>query len=407
MSTVLLLGTLDTKGPECAFVRDRLCERGCDVLVVDAGVLGRPAFPADVPRERVAEAAGTTLAALVSAGDRGAAVTAMGRGAAAVVARLHARGAFSAIVALGGSGGASVAACAMAALPLGFPKLLVSTVAAGDTRPYLAAGDVALLYPVVDLAGINPISAGVLANAAAAAAGMAGAPAPPPAPDGPRVAVSMFGITTPCVDRVRARLEACGCVPVVFSANGMGGDALEAMVEDGAVAGVVDVTTTELADRLVGGRLAAGEHRLEAAGARGLPQVVSLGGLDAVNFGPPETVPERFRGRRLLRHNPQVTLMRTRPDECAALGRLLAAKLNAGHGPRCVVVPLRGTSSVSGPGCPFHDPDADRALAGALREDLSPEVELVELDLHINDAEFADALADRFSALAHREPTAR
>ena len=412
MTTVLLLGTLDSKGEECGFVRARLHEHGCEVLTVDVGVLGHPAWAADVPRERVAEAAGTDLDALVRAGDRGAAIDAMGRGAAALVRALHEDRAFSAVVALGGSGGASVAARALAPLPLGFPKLVVSPVAAGDTRPYVAGADIALLNPVVDLAGINPISARVLSNAAAAIAGMARAAGAdsPAEPAGPLVAMTMFGITTPCVERVRALLSERGYVPLVFSANGAGGDAMEDLIAGGTIAGVVDVTTTELADRLVGGILAAGQRRLEAAGAAGVPQVVSLGALDAVNFGPWDSVPERFRDRRLHRHNPQVTLLRTSAEECAELGRTLAAKLNAGRGPRCVVVPLRGLSALSAPGAPFHDPAADAALFDALRADLSRGIELVEFDCHINDPAFASAVADRFAAvyqLSHKEPVTR
>ena len=406
MTAVVLLGTLDTKGEACAYVRDRLREHGCEVLTVDIGVMGRPAWAADVPRERVAAAAGAELETLVRAHDRGAAIATMGRGAAALVRRLFEDGAFTAALALGGSGGASVASQALAALPLGVPKLIVSTVASGDTRPYIGGADIALLPPVVDLAGVNPISARVLHNAAAAVAGMARAPFDASAPSGPLVALTMFGITTPCVEAVRGRLDERGYVPLVFSANGVGGDTMEALIADGSIAGVADVTTTELADALVGGILAAGERRLEGAGAAGIPQVVSLGALDVVNFGPWETVPERFRGRRLHRHNPNVTLMRTTPEECTALGRTLAAKLNAGHGPRCLVVPLRGLSALSGPGGPFHDPVADRALVDALRAGLSSDVKLIELDYHINDRAFAFALADRFEAVfasSHKE----
>jgi uncharacterized protein (UPF0261 family) len=400
MSTVLLLGTLDTKGEECRYVRERLRDCGCDVLTMDVGVLGTPAFAVDVPRERVAAAAGASLEQLAADGDRGAAIEVMGRGAAAVVRSLFEQDAFSAILALGGSGGASLGASAMAALPLGFPKLLVSTVAAGDTRPYVEGADIAMLHPVVDLAGINPISARVLDNAAAAVAGMAQAPrrATRREAGGPLVGMTMFGITTPCVDGVRALLADRGYVPLVFSANGVGGTSMEQLIADGSIAGVVDVTTTELADRLVGGILPAGAHRLEAAGARGIPQVVSLGALDVVNFGPPDSVPEPFRDRRLYQHNPAVTLMRTSPEESDGLGRALAAKLNGGHGPRTVVAPLRGLSALSGPGAPFHDPDADRALLDALRAELADDVELLELDSHINDPAVAVALADRFHA---------
>jgi uncharacterized protein (UPF0261 family) len=396
--SVVVLGTLDTKGEECRFVADRVRAGGCPALVVDAGLLGRPAFAADVGRDRVAAAGGTTVEALVALRDRGVAVDAMAGGAAAVVAELHRTGELSGLIALGGSGGAAIAARAMAALPVGIPKLLVSTVAAGDTRPFVGGTDVMLAYPVVDLAGINHLSERVLANAAAAIVGMvrAGATAAVADPDRPAVGLTMFGITTACVDRVRGHLDERGYAPLVFSANGVGGGSLERMARAGELAGTVDVTTTELADELVGGILASDEPRLVAAGARALPQVVSVGALDVVNFGPRDTVPERFAKRRVHRHNAAVTLMRTTPAESDELGRRLARRLNAGAGSRTVVLPLRGLSAVSGPGAPLHDPEADEALFAAVRAELSPDVELVEIDAHINDPEVALDLAERF-----------
>jgi uncharacterized protein (UPF0261 family) len=396
MATVLLLGTMDTKGDVCAFLRRRLAGHGCDVLTIDAGCGGKgPAFSADVSREEVARRAGTSSEALARE-DRGAALDAMSRGAAAIVRSLVDEGRADAILAVGGSGGAALAASAMAPLPLGFPKLLVSTVAAGDTRPYCGHADITLMYPVVDVAGINRISEVVLANAAAAAAGMAMAPRPRPRQDRPLVGMTMFGITTRCVDRVRVLLESRGFEAAVFSANGHGSACMERLVDAEAISGVVDVTTTDLADRLVGGTLPAEEGRLEAAGRRGVPQVVAPGALDVVNFGCWDSVPDRFRDRRLHRHNRAVTLMRTSAAECAELGRTLAATLNAGRGPRHVVLPLRGLSALSAPGGPFHDPRADEALFEALHSDLAPDVEVVEIDTDINDPEVADVLADRF-----------
>ena len=398
--TVLVLCTLDTKGEECRFLRERIRALGCETITVDTGVIGRPGFAAEVARERVAAAAGTTLDALVAEADRGSAVEAMAEGAAAVVAELFQQGAFNATIALGGSSGATIAARAMARLPVGVPKLIVSTVAAGDTRPFVSGGDLALLYPVVDLAGLNRITEQVLANAAAAIAGMAKAPdeARPAVIDRPVVAMTMFGITTPCVDAVRALLDARGYEALVFSANGVGGDSMERMVADGTISGVLDLTTTELADGLVGGKLTCAGPRLEAAGRLGIPQVVSLGALDVVNFGPWDTVPARFRQRRLHRHNAAVTLMRTSPKESAELGRTVAHRLNKGNGPRTVLIPLRGLSALSAPGSPLHDPEADRALFAALRAELSPDVDLIEIDASINDPEVAVAAADLFDA---------
>jgi uncharacterized protein (UPF0261 family) len=398
MPTVVLIGTLDTKGAEYAWFRERVREHGVDVLLVDAGVF-QPAVEPDVPREEVARAAGADAAALAAAGDRGAAVEAMARGAAEVARRLHAQGRLDGVAALGGSGGSAIAAAVMQALPVGVPKLMVSTLASGDTRPYVGAVDVTMTYSVVDIAGINQLSGRILANAAGAIAGMVSAPPPRLRDARPLVGATMFGVTTPCVTRARERLEELGYEVLVFHATGTGGMSLEALVRAGFVAGVLDVTTTELADELVGGVLSAGPDRLEAAGACRVAQVVSLGALDMVNFGPRETVPPRFEGRTLYVHNPTVTLMRTAPEECAELGRRIAAKLNAAAGPTALFVPLRGLSMIDAEGAPFHDPEADEALFAALRERLAPTVEAHWLDLHVNDEAFAVAMADRLHAM--------
>lgn len=400
MPTVVLVGTLDTKGREYAYLADRVREHGCDVLLVDAGVVGEPAgAKPGVSRHEVAAAAGVDVAALAAAGDRGAAVEAMGRGAAEVVARLHAEGRLDGIAALGGSGGSSLATRAMRRLPVGVPKLMVSTVASGDTRPYVGAVDVTMMYSVVDIAGLNQISERILTNAAGAIAGMAKATVPERAGSKPLVGATMFGVTTPCVTAARERLEELGYEVLVFHATGAGGRSLEALVRGGFLAAVLDVTTTELADDLVGGVLSAGPDRLEAAGAAGVPQVVSLGALDMVNFGPRETVPARFEGRNLYVHNPTVTLMRTTPGECAELGRRIARKLNAASGPTALFVPLEGVSAIAVEGQPFHDAEADEALFGALRDELDPGVEAHWLDLDVNDPAFARAMADRLHEL--------
>lgn len=398
--TVVLVGTLDTKGNEYAFLANRVRERGADVLLVDAGVLGEPQVVADVSREEVATAAGEDHAALARAADRGAAVEVMGRGAAAVLSRLHDEGRLQGAAAVGGSGNSSIAGRAMRDLPVGVPKLIVSTVASGDTRPYVGAVDVTMMYSVVDISGINRVSARILTNAAAAIAGMAGAGAPPAAEERPLIGATMFGVTTECVSRARERLEELGYEVLVFHATGTGGQSMEALVSGGFLVGVLDVTTTELADELVGGVLSAGPDRLEAAGRAGLPQVVSVGALDMVNFGPAETVPERFAERNLYVHNPTVTLMRTTADECAELGHRIAAKLNAARGPTVLFVPLGGVSAIDVDGQPFHDPEADAALFAALREDVDREtVELREEDATLNDPAFAVAMADRLHEL--------
>ena len=403
--TILIIGTLDTKGAEFAYVRDLIRARGHRTLVLDTGVNGPPAFRPDLSADQVAEAAGTSLAALRRAGDRGAALEAMGRGARVLALQCLAEGKVDGVISLGGSGGTSIAATAMQALPVGLPKLIVSTMASGNVAPYVDVKDITLMYSVVDVAGLNRLSRRILANAAGAVCGMA-EQAVPPGAEKPLVTATMFGVTTPCVDRVRARLEAAGYEVLVFHATGSGGRAMESLINDGFITGVADITTTEWCDQLVGGVLAAGPERLEAATAKGLPQVVSLGALDMVNFGPMDTVPAPFRDRLLYKHNPTVTLMRTTPGECAELGRIIAGKLNRATGPTVLFVPLRGVSLIDVPGQPFHDPAADQALFDALRRHLDTRtVELVELDLDINDPAFAEAMASRLLAmLADRQP---
>jgi uncharacterized protein (UPF0261 family) len=394
MATVVLLGTLDTKGREYDYLRDRLREQGVEVVLVDAGVF-EPLAKADVSQEEVAAAAGAEIAALREAGDRGAAVDAMCRGAAEVVARLHREGRLDGILAVGGSGNSSIAAAAMRVLPVGVPKLIVSTLASGDTRPYVGATDVSMTYSVVDISGLNRISERILSNAAGAIAGMAKVSVPENGDARPLIGATMFGVTTPAVTRARERLEELGYEVLVFHATGTGGQSMEALARGGFLAGVLDLTTTELADDLVGGVLSAGPDRLEAAGELGLPQVVSLGALDMVNFGPRETVPPQFESRNIYVHNPTVTLMRTTPEECAELGRRIAQKLSAAMGPTALFVPLEGVSMIATEGGPFHDAAADEALFAALREGLGDNVELYELDLDVNDPAFADAMANR------------
>jgi uncharacterized protein (UPF0261 family) len=399
MATVVLLGTLDTKGEEYDFLRRRVREEGVDVLLVDTGILGVPLAEPDISRQEVAEAAGANAQELAESGDRGAAVEAMARGAAEIVKELHAQGRLDAALAVGGSGGTAIATHALRELPVGVPKLVVSTMASGDTRPYVGAVDVTLMYSVVDIAGLNPISKRILGNAAAAAAAMAKSQGPQAVAEKPMVGATMFGVTTPSVTEARRRLEDLGYEVLVFHATGTGGQSMEALMRAGFITASLDITTTELADELVGGVLSAGPERLEAAGELGIPQVVSLGALDMVNFGPFETVPAEFRDRLLYKHNPTVTLMRTTPGECATLGRLIAEKLNRARGPLTVFVPLKGVSLIATKGQVFHDPAADEALFGALREHLDTQVDLRELDRDVNDPAFAHTMADRLDAL--------
>ena len=405
MATVVLVGTLDTKGAENEFVRDRLRAAGVDVLVVDTGLLEPPGFPPDITRQEVAAAAGADFDALVAARDRGAAITAMAEGAEVVVRRLHEEGRLDGALALGGTGGTSIATRAFRALPLGVPKLVVSTAASGNTADYIRETDLVLMPSVTDIAGLNRISIRILANAAAAVAGMVtAAPLPAAAAGRPMVAASMFGVTTPCITRARARLETLGYEVLVFHMTGTGGRTLESLAAQGLLAGVLDATTTELADELVGGIFSAGPGRLSAAGKAGIPQVVSVGALDMVNFGPMDTVPAEFKDRNLYVHNPITTLMRTTAAENTELGTRLARRLNAATGPTSLFLPLRGVSAIDVDGAPFRDEAADRALFGAIHDELDTQrVELVEMDTDVNDDRFADAMADRLHQLITKE----
>ena len=407
MATVVLLGTLDTKGEEYSWLRTQLEAAGCEVIAVDVGSFTEDAV-ADVPASEVASRSGLDVGPLLASRDRGAVMDAMGKGAAAVVRDLLEQGRLHAVLAVGGSGGSSIAAPAMQALPVGVPKLLVSTMASGDVAPYVGQSDVTLMYSVVDISGLNSISRAVLGNAAAAAAGMADAyerrTAEPATDDAPLVGASMFGLTTPAVDEARARLTELGYEVLVFHATGAGGRAMEGLADAGLLAGVLDLTTTELADDLVGGVLTAGPHRLEAAGRRGIPQVVSVGALDMVNFGGRETVPAEFADRQFLVHNPTVTLMRTTPAESAELGRRVAAKVGAATGPAEVLLPVGGVSGIDVPGGPFADPDADEALFTAVREGLAgTDVPVTDWDGAINDPGFGRLAAERLHALITAE----
>ena len=400
MASVVAIGTLDTKGTEYAFLCERLREHGVDVILIDAGVLGDPGTAPDIARDEVARAGGVELDDLVAAGDRGAAVEAMSRGAAAIVDRLHRRGRLTGIVGMGGTGGTSLVTHAMQQLPVGVPKLVVSTVSSGDTRPYVGAVDITMMYSVVDVSGVNQISSRIIGNAAAAIAGMAKAEIPELGETRPLVGASMFGVTTPCVTAARDRLEELGYEVLVFHQTGTGGQSMEELVRAGFIRGVLDVTTTELCDELVGGVLAAHPNRLEVAGSMGVPQVVSLGALDMVNFGPMDSVPERYRGRNLYVHNPTITLMRTTREECREIASIVARKLNAATGPTVLFVPLRGVSMIATEGQPFHDPEADEALFSTLREQIdTSKVEVHELELDVNDPEFALAMANRLHEL--------
>jgi uncharacterized protein (UPF0261 family) len=398
--SVVLIGTLDTKGDEVAFARDLLVSLGFKTIVVDAGSAGVPSFRGDVPRDEVFRRAGTSLAEIEALGDRASGVERAARGVAAFVCELAERGELEGVLGLGGSAGTTIATAAMRPLPFGLPKIVVSTLASGQTRPFIEGADVVLFPAVADIAGLNRITRKVIASAVAALAGMIEHKNKlndihniNQLNDRAVIAATMFGVTTRCVDRARRGLEERGFEPIVFHATGVGGRAMERMIQEGGISGVLDLTTTELADELAGGILSAGPDRLEAAGRRGIPQVVGPGALDMVNFGPRSTVPDRFRDRLFHVHNANVTLMRTTIEENAELGERIASILSRAKAAATVMLPLKGISALDAPGFPFFDPEADAALFDAIESGLkgSTNVRVIKLDLHINDPQFADA----------------
>lgn len=393
MPTIAVLGTLDSKGEEHAFVAEQIRKRGHAVLMIDVGSLHPPKVNPDIRREEVVAAAGVDFAEFQAKQDRGEAVRIMSTGAPVVLARLAAEQKIDGVISLGGGGGTAIGSAAMRSLPIGFPKVMVSTLASGNTLQYVGAKDIVMFPSIVDVAGLNRISRQILTRAAGAICGMVEMPPERAAQDKPIVAASMFGNTTDCVQRARQVIEEAGYEVLIFHATGSGGRTMESLIEAGMVAGVLDVTTTEWADEWVGGFLGAGPHRLEAAAKRGIPAIVAPGCLDMVNFYAPDSVPERFRGRTFYQHNPQVTLMRTTPEECKQLGRIIAEKLNMSVGPVTVLLPLRGISVISAPGQKFHNPEADHALFDSLKSNLRSDIDVMELDCAINEAPFAEACA--------------
>ncbi len=392
--TVVLVGAMDTKGAEFAFVRDAIRQAGLDVISVDFGVLGEPAFPPEIGRAEVAALGGGDLQRLRSGDHKDEAMATMATGLTAVIRRLYAQGRLDGILGMGGSGGTSIATTAMRVLPVGVPKLMVSTVGAGDVAPYAGTKDITFMPSVLDVAGFNRISRRIFANAAAAIAGMVAAQRPVETDDKPLIGASMFGNTTVAVDRARAQLERAGMEVLVFHATGTGGRTMEDLVRDGQLQGLLDLTTTELADEVCGGVMSAGPNRGQAAPAAGIPVVFAPGCVDMANFGAPETVPARYAARQLYRWNPNVTLLRTNVAENARIGEMLAVSANAATGPVALLWPLRGFSMLDSPAGDFWDPEADRACYAAVRARLDPSVRVIEVDANINDPPFAELAAD-------------
>lgn len=404
MATVILQGTLDTKAPDCEWLISRLREQGVSTITVDVGSFSDSPL-ADFTSDEVILAAGEDPKVLRERKNRGEMMRIMGIGAAEIVRKLVKERKADGFLAFGGSGGSSVAAPVMQALPIGFPKLLVSTMASGNVGPYVGGVDATLMYSVVDVAGINQVSELVLGNAVAAIAGMAKhyekeSESLDSSGQKPVVAVSMFGLTTKAAEEAHSRLEELGYEVLVFHATGAGGTSMEKLAESGFLAGICDLTTTELCDDLAGGILSAGPERLEMAGKLGIPQVVSLGALDMVNFGPKETVPETYKDRQFVVHNPTITLMRTSAEENAELGRRIGKKLGQAKGPTEVFIPLKGFSGIDIEGGPFWDPQADEAAIRELNTSLAESrVKIHELDCHINDDGFGASMADALHRL--------
>lgn len=390
---VVLLGALDTKGHEFEFVRDLIRARGLETIVVDFGVLGDPSFTPDITSDEVARAGGSSLAALRAGQDKAQAMQVMTAGLTKVVKRLHADGKLGGVLGMAGSGGTSLATAAMRPLPVGVPKLMVSTVAGGDVSAYVGTTDLTMMPSVVDVAGINSISRRIYANAAGAIAGMVSQELPEAHEARPLITASMFGNTTACVNHARELLEARGFEVLVFHATGTGGKTMEALIASGYMSACLDITTTELADEVCGGVFSAGPERMLAAARAGLPTVLVPGCVDMCNFWGVETVPAKYQGRNLYKWNPNVTLMRTNVAENIAIGRMIAHAANESRGPVTILLPLKGVSQLDSPGNPYWDPEADQACYQAIKDNLRPGIPVVELDANINDPIFAERAA--------------
>lgn len=393
--TVAIIGSLDTKGLEFTFLKSEIVKRGCHTITINVGVLGEPAYTPDVSAEEVAKAGGTSLTEMVARRDRGEALDIMMRGGAVIAKKLYDEGKFDGIISMGGGGGTAVATSAMRVLPIGVPKLMISTLASGDTSPYVGTTDIIMMPSIVDISGLNRISRTIFNNAAGAICGMVKGEVEQDTEEKPLIAATMFGNTTRAVDNARTILEAKGYEVLVFHATGTGGRTMEMLVNSGYISGVLDVTTTECADEICGGVLSAGPTRLEAAGKAGVPQVVTPGCIDMCNFWAPETIPAKYKDRLFYHWNPNVTLMRTTPEENTRMGEIFAEKLNVSKGPVAVFIPMGGFSEVDFPGKPFWWPEADWAFVDALKKHLRPDIFLEISDKDVNHPEFSSQVAEK------------
>lgn len=398
MKTVAIVGTFDTKGRELQFIKECIEERGLATLCINTGVFD-PVVKPDISSDQIASAVGEDMEAIVSRRDRATATDVLSRGAKVLIPQLYAQGKFDGIISIGGSGGTSLATPAMQALPLGVPKVMVSTMASGDTSPYVGTSDIVMMPSVVDVEGLNDVSKVIFSNAANAIAGMVENRKEIENDGKPLLAATMFGVTTPCIKAAKDYLEEQGYEVLVFHATGTGGRCMESLIDQGFIKGVLDLTTTEWCDQVVGGVLNAGPDRLTAAGRKGIPQVVSTGALDMVNFGPMDTVPSKFKDRNLYKHNPTVTLMRTTAEELHQIGHEMAVRMNQAKGKTALMLPLKGVSAIDVEGGPFYDPEADQALFNTLKSEVGDNVEIIEMDTDINDPEFAVAAAKKLISM--------
>lgn len=395
MKTIALAGTFDTKGKEFLFVKELIESLGVNTFTIHTGVF-EPVFEPDVSNAEVVAAAGEDIKEIAARKDRAHATAVLSKGMKVLLPKLYKEGKFDGVLSFGGTGGSSIATPGMRELPIGVPKIMVSTVASGNTEPYIGTSDLIMMPSVVDVAGLNVISTKIFTNAVFAIVGMVKFENKTKLEKKPLIAATMFGLTTPCINFAKSYLEEKGYEVLIFHATGVGGRTMENLVADGLIDGVLDITTTEWADELMGGVLNSGPHRLEAAAKKQIPQVVSLGALDMVNFGPYDSIPKKYAGRKFYKHNPTVTLMRTTVAENKKIGEAIAKKLNMAKGNTALMLPLKGISGIDVKGQPFYGPDEDKMLFDTLKAKVDHrKVELIEMDTDINDKEFAIAAAEK------------
>ncbi|EOL47769.1 Tm-1-like ATP-binding domain-containing protein [Enterococcus caccae] len=397
--TVAIAGTFDSKSEEFLFIKEQIEKTGLNTFLIHTGIF-TPAFEPDVTNHQIAEVVGADITEIAVNRDRAQGTNAIAKGLEILLPQLYSEGKFDGIISAGGSGGTSMVTPSMRALPIGVPKLMISTVAAGDVSGYVGSSDIFMYPSIVDVAGINSISKKIFTNAANAISGMVANLSIEQTEEKKVIAASMFGVTTPSVEVSRRLLEEDGYEVLVFHATGAGGKSMEKLITDGHIAGVLDLTTTEWCDELFGGNMPGGKHRLEAAAITGIPQVVSLGALDMVNFGAVETVPKKYQDRTFYQHNPMVTLMRTTAEENQQLGETIAEKLNQVTSKTILMLPLKGLSSLDNKNHEFYAPQIDQVLFDTVTANISnPLVEIISLDYNINDPQFATVAAEKLAQL--------